>query len=353
MKNLWKELVNSLGFALSVIILLLVLPMAFTFVMGIFGNAETLAGAGIGLLILGLLFYYLMTRKPEKQIEEKLWEEKKEALPKKTIRGKIVETSVEEAERLDVRKREHFEKLPFKHGIRMKYFYGLNKVLFQGKSPTGSLTIMETLMEDIEWALKRDKATHRYFQQMHDGENIRKRLYNNWQPMSWDFDGWMPHKLIAHFVNEHIQYHNGKDRQNIEDNLSNEFEKLRWIVTYSSLVGIYGGNRLFKVKLSSDMKEYTVFFPFDVPPLKYVFDCTPDEEMDFIKHAMQRVDDCKVKYHEGVHGKMYSEKQKFLIENKVADYYAKQFHWELDATEQLDKALKNNEERSGMYEREA
>ena len=342
MRNLWNELVNSLGFALSVVVVFLLLPMAFTFVMGTLGDAEALGGLIFGLLIVGVPLYLLASRPTQAQKEETLWKEEKKAepRPKTTFTGKILETSVEQAERLDVRKREHFEKLPaqlyykYRYGVRYKntdYIFNVKCDIFSHMRGR----------EEFNYMFR-----GRYFFPEIINISLSKPHGNS------------PHLILEGAINEHLKNFSDKDRDYMEKNQKQKLEDMRWAANYVALAAIYAHNNYFTVSLSSDMREYMVKYPFGVPPLKYQFDCTKEEEEQFFKDAFQRVEDCKIIVDNAFKKGLYTAQNKLFAEYNLNKSAAPHFEWAPNIEEKIEERNRKDREEqrkrkeAEKYERE-
>lgn len=269
MKNLWNEFVNSLGFALSAVIVILIIPMAFTFVMGAAGDAEAVGGLIFVAVVVGVPLYLWMKQPTMEQKEEKLWieEKKAEPRPRATFTGKLLETTVEMEERLDVRKRQHFQKLE-------------RRVYWKYRAGESVNWDRERLSIDMWSYLKRDK-TLRF--------TVDYESFLGLPPIVETMmgrEGTYPHKVLEATIDEYIAKRGGKSRDFMENNKKELLEEFRWAVNYAALHCIFCFHNFFKVSLSSDMREYKIEYPFNVPPLKYCFDSTEEEEEEVLARGV-------------------------------------------------------------------
>lgn len=308
MKKLWNEIVNSLGFALSAVIVIIVIPIALVNLLGALCKPETWLTILFFAIVVGIPFRRWLKTPTVKQKEYELWVKERRAEPRpRDRRGRLLETSVEEEDRLNIRKREHLRILPSKLCCKYKFGYDGIGSMYVSKA---SYMIVDTMCK----------------------EDCLKFLFKNGWYSKELFDvverTFCSHDILEFAVDAYIKQHEGIDRDYLEKNEIDLLKRMSWSITYAVLSGTYCHKSLFNLKLSTDAKEYIVGYPFGVPPLKYRFDSTKEEEAAFLQEAWQRVEDCKIIVDKVYREQGYYEVERFLSENNViGGIHSNYFNW--------------------------
>lgn len=211
------------------------------------------------------------------------------------------ETLVEVLEEHAVRKREHFAHLH-------KFFIGDECYSIVGKCWGGDATHCFS----IRLAVQRDDA---FYDPMYReiletwGENkvfgklVQTKVYGTtggrracYGYIDYRRNGRFGELLAKENVSSYtllktIIAEKGWKRADLEKNCKELLEQYRWEATYEALVLLYGRNKIFKISLSQDLKEYKVKFPFDFQELSYRFDSDHKTEMEFLQAVIDRISD--------------------------------------------------------------
>ena len=84
------------------------------------------------------------------------------------------------------------------------------------------------------------------------------------------------------------------------------------------------------------MEEYRIIYPFEIEPLVYQFNCSPEEEALFIKKAFKKVQEVKTTYQQ-----YYFAPRTVALENELFKKYGivfgvdNGFHWSVNAEKDL------------------
>ena len=342
MRDLWNELVNSVGFVISAIVVIILFPMLFFAFMGIVGDSESLAGFIFSLFVVGIPLYFLMTKPTVEQKNETLWKEKKQVVNQiqKTKTGKLLETTMEFKERTHIRKREHFDNLynrrldlihMYQYGRKNGHHYYDNNLRF---------TKILSECKDMQFLSYDGKSYTNSFFPHSVADTVKKYRYTPYYTMKSVIDYYISRKYI-------------KNRTEMEKTRQELLKNIRWAVTYAPLKDIYCEQSFFDIQVSSDAEEYRIIYPFGLEPLVYNFNCTAEEEEEFFANALKMVEECKKMYHKALNQcKTYKEREKF--DNKYCrDRGA--FSWSLQTYHGTKDSCKNTyNDRKGcspIYER--
>ena len=254
MGGLWQELVDALGFVVSAILVLIIMPMCVVALFGMMSSPESAFGFIFAILIVGGGIYAIanvVTEQDKKKSEESQY------VP-------IMDTTVEKEEAENIRKRQHFEKLFFTENVRKKYHMG---------------SIDYQMYEYV-------CVFHRELVKAPGLEFLSSRIYNLSVSVKDVSD---PSRALSKVINHCISYHDYRSRKHMEENYPELLEQLRWGVTYACLCEVYSKHEFFTVMLSSDCQEYKLGFTMPYVPCKYNFLCDEETEAEFYIEARKKV----------------------------------------------------------------
>ena len=312
MKDLWKEIVNSLGFAASALLVVIILPMCFFSVMAIFSDPEALTFALAILGIGGVVFYILIQKPTQEDIDDQLWKKEKTVEDngiRKTKKEKLIETELEYKERVNVRKREHYENL---------YNSRLRNIFHRG-TPYRQAGMYATGLEKV----------------IMDNMFLRDRIYECRLTKEINLElAKDPYKITKMIIDYLIQYKGYKDRDEINAN-EKLLKSIERCATYGPIAEIYYAafyGSMYKVEMllneDGNYKGYKVHLPFS-KNIKYFFDCTTEEEERFFKLAEERVKEGQriVNEYETKYSYKYKEMLKKRFPNTPTSYLDNDSYW--------------------------
>lgn len=338
MKNVLKEIINSLGFAASAVVVVILLPMMFFSFMAIFSNPEAMMFSVVLLVIGGVLFYVMMQTPTQEEKDKKLWTEEKRVEDdgvRKDRKGRYLETTVEYEERVNVRKREHFQNLFFNKDIRNLFSFGAKNV-----PRRMAVTYFDKML----------------FTSVRQLDNMYYNCFiRQWLKNSNVADPYLTTKFLLDHAVKYLGY---KSKDEIEKKYPKFAQDVRRSVTVLLLLEVYQYTYGFFVEPYKDLTGYAVRFP-DGAKIGYLYDSTTETEEEFLQALADKITSLKqivVEY-----GEKYltlSEVSRRLEEEQNISISFKQRHvtnnfdWRLDAEERYEKLYGIKIKRGGEDERE-
>lgn len=322
MKNLWKEIVNSIGFAASAVVVVILLPMMFFSFMSIFSNPEAMLFFAALVVIASVLFYVMIQTPTQEQKDEQLWVEEKKVEDegvRRDKKGRYLETTVEYEERINVRKREHFQNLFFDRDIRNLFSYGA-----KNRPRRMAVTFFDTML--LTSVRQLDNMYYNCF-------------ISQWMKNSNVSDPYLTTKFLLDHAVKYLGY---KNKDEIERKYPKFAQDIRRSVTALELFEVYRYTYGFYFELYKDLSGYAVVFP-DNAKIGYVFDSTPEEEEEFFKALEDKIISLKhivVEYGEK-YLSLYEVQRKLEEEQNISACFKQRhvtdnFDWRLDAEERCE-----------------
>ena len=268
MRDLWNELVNSVGFVVSAVVVIILLPMMFFAFMGAFSDPEATLFLIIMVIAVVCFFVYMIKTPTLNEKDDRLWAEEKaveENGIRKDKKGRFLETSVEYEERINVRKREHFQYLFGCSQIRNLFYYGV-----LDKPKGGLITALATRIENFAPRLKN-----------------RDYLFEL-ERISWSESAKDPYILLRNILDYAIKRCGYQSRDYIEKNMPEVPKKIMAYIMAAYLTELYTVNKFATTRIDEDYGGYCVVFPIG-EPICYRFDCTKEEEQKFFEELKKHV----------------------------------------------------------------
>lgn len=260
MRDIFKELRNSMGFIFSCLIILLVLPIGFVNLLGM------MSSPGFWIIFLLACLAIPLAMNYNKPIEKSGRVIKSADIPQNR---KNQFTKAELDEIMQENKQLHIFKLPVHYDMFSLYNFG---------HPRKDLGFSEyQIQERLKIELLQDR---RYIQGL-------------FRPDYAAYDYHVPINLLSKTVQEMLKVERC-NRKYLDEHYADELQKLRWAITSVVLEKIFNSNHsVAKVKLKDDMSGYILSYPFGLPSLEYCFESDGEKEKEFINAAIDRLEECK------------------------------------------------------------